>query len=234
MMSFQHTCFRRGRSPHRAQVYNSHGCVGVLMGLLLALSGCGKSEGDSDEVPPSPASSQVAHLPREAVPQDVGPAIVGMSVGDFELTGTDGETSSLEQIALGQPLVLAWYQSAGTRGCEMECRTIDRISSRLSGAGVSVAAVSMDPFGVNAEFAQSMGVGITLWSDPGGRTATAMGVVHPSGRFPLRWTYYIDAEGVVRHVDRDVDPGQAHFAIFEQLGHLGWSNVNLPTGNQTR
>ena len=223
MMTFHHIPFGFAHSFRRLRAAPI-----VLTLAIMGLLACGPHEvSDGD----SPSSKPVTETPAPAViSETTGPA-EGASVAHLELTAKNGVRRSLAQIADGRPLVLAWYQSAGTRGCEMECRSIDRVSPRLSGAGVSVAVASMDPVDANADFAEAMGVDLTLWSDPGGKTAAALGVVHPSGRFPQRWTFYIDPTGMIRHVDREVDPGQPEVAIFEQLRRLGWAQIARTSGN---
>jgi peroxiredoxin len=37
-----------------------------------------------------------------------------------------------------------------------------------------------------------------------------------------RWTFYIDEDGVVRHVDRQVDVGRHGENVVERVRKLGW------------
>lgn len=46
-------------------------------------------------------------------------------------------------------------------------------------------------------------------SDPSKQVAKKYGVLHESGQFAQRWTFYIDSSGVIQHIDREVDPRTA-------------------------
>lgn len=53
-------------------------------------------------------------------------------------------------------------------------------------------------------------------SDPDKDTARQYGVLHESGRYAMRWTFYIDKNGVIRHVDKDVDVHTAGQTVVEK------------------
>lgn len=59
-------------------------------------------------------------------------------------------------------------------------------------------------------------------SDPDKSVAQAYGVLHESGNFALRWTFYIDKEGVIRHIDREVTPASAGQDLVRNLQELGF------------
>ena len=61
-----------------------------------------------------------------------------------------------------------------------------------------------------------------LLSDPTRNTAQAYGVLGLGGLFTKRWTFYIDPEGIVRHVDRKVKPSHHGGEIAAQLQALGF------------
>ena len=83
--------------------------------------------------------------------------------------------------------------------------------------------VSLDPPDRNAAFSQAHGDGFPVLSDPTGDTARAYGVL-PEGRsFASRVTFFIDAEGVLRHVDRNVKPTTAGADVAARLEQLGFA-----------
>ena len=74
----------------------------------------------------------------------------------------------------------------------------------------------------NAEFASSLGANFPLLSDPNGSAAQEYGVVSTLRRWPRRWTFYIDSDGVVRYVDKDVSASDHGRAIAAKLAELGF------------
>jgi peroxiredoxin Q/BCP len=68
-----------------------------------------------------------------------------------------------------------------------------------------VYGISLDDVASQAAFARAQKLGFSLLSDPDGSAARKYGVLSPDGRYAARVTFILDAEGVVRHVDREVD-----------------------------
>ncbi len=82
--------------------------------------------------------------------------------------------------------------------------------------------VSLDEPARNREFAESLAAKQVLLSDPSGLTAKAYGVTGPGGGYARRWTFYIDSEGVIREIDRDVRVESAGQDIARKLAELGF------------
>ena len=82
--------------------------------------------------------------------------------------------------------------------------------------------VSLDEPARNREFAESLSAKQVLLSDPTGTTAEAYGVTSLGGRYARRWTFYIDAEGVIREIDRNVRVESAGQDIARKLEELGF------------
>ena len=82
--------------------------------------------------------------------------------------------------------------------------------------------MSLDEPEQNRAFAESLGAKLVLLSDPTGLAASAYGVTSFGGRFAKRWTFYIDREGVVRYVDKNVDVSSAGQDIAKRLEALGF------------
>ena len=72
----------------------------------------------------------------------------------------------------------------------------------------------------NRGFAEKNEASFPILSDPGKEMAEAYGVLAPPG-YARRWTYYIDAEGTVVRIDKDVDPRTAGEDLVENLAALG-------------
>jgi peroxiredoxin Q/BCP len=83
--------------------------------------------------------------------------------------------------------------------------------------------VSLDDPEKNAEFARSLGAELPVVSDPKGEAARAYGVLGLGGLYARRWTFYIDADGILREIDKDVSPATAGQDILRKLDELGFS-----------
>ncbi len=82
--------------------------------------------------------------------------------------------------------------------------------------------VSLDDAEKNRSFAESLDGNFPLLSDPEKRSAEAYGVLGFAGLYAKRWTFYIDRDGVIRHIDKDVETATAGGDIAERLGELGF------------
>ena len=69
---------------------------------------------------------------------------------------------------------------------------------------IAFFAASVDPADVNKKFAESLDAKYPILSDPDKSVAKAFGVISPRG-FANRWTFYVDKDGVVRHIDKKVN-----------------------------
>jgi peroxiredoxin Q/BCP len=74
---------------------------------------------------------------------------------------------------------------------------------------------------VNAKFAQSLGLDYPILSDPTKATATAFGVLDPSGQYATRWTFVIGVDGKVLDVMKNVSPGHHGTDLAARLADLG-------------
>lgn len=82
--------------------------------------------------------------------------------------------------------------------------------------------VSLDDPEKNKAFAESLGADLVLLSDPSGAVAKAYGVTALGGLYARRWTFYVDGEGIIREIDRDVQVESAGQDIGRKLGELGF------------
>jgi len=82
--------------------------------------------------------------------------------------------------------------------------------------------VSTDPPDRNANFSEAHGDGFPVLSDESGAAARAFGVVDEDRKVPRRWTFYVDAEGVIRHIDKSVATQTAGTDIAKRLEALGF------------
>ena len=79
---------------------------------------------------------------------------------------------------------------------------------------------STDDAATNRKFAEANQADFPVLADPDKRVAGAYGVLSLLG-FPSRWTFYIDANGKISYIDKQVSAVTAGKDITERLRQLG-------------
>jgi peroxiredoxin Q/BCP len=148
---------------------------------------------------------------------------VGDKAPDFELKGSDGKTYKLSDYKGKSAVVLAWFPKAFTGGCTKECKSFKQNSEALKATGAAYFTASTDAADTNSDFAKSLDADYPILSDPSKDVARAYGVVHEGREVPERWTFYIDKDGVIRAIDKDVQQRteQAGEDVVAKLKELG-------------
>lgn len=82
-------------------------------------------------------------------------------------------------------------------------------------------AASVDDVETNRKFAESLELDYPILSDPTRETAAAFGVLAYEGKYAARHTFYIDADGTILYIDRDVKPATAGKDTIARLEALG-------------
>lgn len=80
---------------------------------------------------------------------------------------------------------------------------------------------SVDDAETNARFARELALDFPILSDPGGKVAGAYGVLRARGH-AARVSFFVDPDGIVRGIDRDVNPATAGADIARRLDELGF------------
>lgn len=79
---------------------------------------------------------------------------------------------------------------------------------------------SVDEAETNKAFAEEHGASFPILSDADKSVSAAYGVLSERG-FANRWTFFIDPNGVIARVDREVDARTAGTDLVEHLEALG-------------
>ena len=87
---------------------------------------------------------------------------------------------------------------------------------------VAVYMLSLDDAEKNRAFAEGLDAKHVVLSDPLQEAAESYGVVALAGLYARRWTFYIDAAGTLRKIDRNVDVASAGQDIARNLETLGF------------
>jgi peroxiredoxin Q/BCP len=156
-----------------------------------------------------------AQQPGSAAPQ------VGEEAPDFRLKATDGKEYSLKEFRGKKAVVLAWFPKALTTGCTLELNSLRDEFAMLAADKVQVFGISNDSVELNKQFSEKNQYSFPLLSDADKSYSKALGVTNPSNGFPYRWTFIIDRKGVIREIDKNVNPrthGRDLSAKLEALG----------------
>jgi thioredoxin-dependent peroxiredoxin len=145
---------------------------------------------------------------------------VGDQAPDFQLEGTDGKTYKLSDFKGKESVVLAWFPKAYTRGCTIECKSLAENGHLLKKYQNTYFMASVDPIEDNKGFATEHNADFPLLSDPSKATAKAYGVLNEERGFAMRHTFYIDQNGVIVAIDREVKPETSAEDMASKLAEL--------------
>ncbi len=126
-------------------------------------------------------------------------ATVGERAPDFSLRSQHGETVARDDL-VGTAALVVFFPFAFSGICGSELADLRDHREHFDAAGVRVLAVSCDPMYALRVLADRDGLGFTLLSDfwPHGEAARAFGCFDESVGAPLRGSFGLDADGVVR------------------------------------
>tara|TARA_R110002072_G_scaffold301164_1_gene480194 strand:+ start:54343 stop:54894 length:552 start_codon:yes stop_codon:yes gene_type:complete len=146
---------------------------------------------------------------------------VGDKAPDFTLMASDGNSYSLSQFVGKRPVVLAFFPAAFTGGCTIQCKAIRDSSEEIKSFDVAYFMASVDTVEKNTDFAEEYGLDFPVLADPTKSMTEAYGVLGRSG-FANRWTYYINAEGIVVQIDKQTNPSSAGRDLANSMAELGF------------
>jgi thioredoxin-dependent peroxiredoxin len=90
---------------------------------------------------------------------------------------------------------------------------------------VAYFMASVDTPEDNKAFAEKEHADFPLLSDPYKKVANAYGVIRPNSppdrQFAQRWTFYINPDGKIAAIDKEVKPATAGEAVVAKLNELG-------------
>jgi peroxiredoxin Q/BCP len=154
-----------------------------------------------------------------------GAAGTELKVGDaapaFSLAGSDGKTYTLEQYKGKSAVVIAWFPKAFTDGCTKECKSLRENSKSLHDLKVAYFTASVDTAEENKKFAESLDLDYPILSDPDKTTAKSYGVINPARGMANRWTFYIDKDGIIQAIDKEVKVDKAGADVAAKIKKLG-------------
>ena len=158
---------------------------------------------------------------------------VGDPAPDFSLQASDGKTYKLSDFKGKKAVVVAWFPKALTAGCTIECKSLAEHGDMIKKYNVEYFMASVDPLDKNIEFARAKSVDLggtrgvvekkeadfPILSDPTKATATAYGVLGPSG-MANRWTFYVGKDGKLLAIEKTIKPATSAEDMAAKLGEL--------------
>ena len=104
----------------------------------------------------------------------------------------------------------------------MQCKSLRDSDSVIQSFDLKYfMASSADDVEALKRFKQENEASFTMLSDKGGSAAKAFGAYNPIG-FAKRWTIYVDANGKILKVDKNVNVRTAGQDLAENLSELGF------------
>jgi len=126
---------------------------------------------------------------------------------DFELMGHDGEVHRLSDYK-GVPVVLVFYPMDFSAVCTEEHACFVDNLAQFNLLEAQVLGVSVDHRHAHAAFARQMSIQYPLLADfhPKGAVGRMYGVYDEEKGFHRRWTFVIDPEGRISHIQKNLVP----------------------------
>jgi peroxiredoxin Q/BCP len=134
---------------------------------------------------------------------------------NWKLEGSDGNSYQLSDLR-GTHVVLAFFPKAFTGGCTIECKSIRDSKRQVRRFEFQFFMASTDDVQTAAAFAEQNNANFPILSDDSQSVSDAYGVLGSTG-MAKRWTFYIDAEGIVSKIDKNVNPRTAGRELLQNL-----------------
>lgn len=148
------------------------------------------------------------------------PLQVGQPAPTFQLKAQDGSEAKLDDRKGKGWTVLYFYPKAGTPGCTTQaCAFRDAIKA-ITDQNAAVYGVSTDSVEDLLAFHQKYKLNFTLLSDPDAAVTEAYGVKLPVLKMAKRWTFILDPNLVIRHINDQVDPALDAKQVADTLKRL--------------
>ncbi len=103
----------------------------------------------------------------------------------------------------------------------MECKALRDSDQEISNYNVAYFMASVDSIEDNTAFAKKNEANFPILADPEKAMCEAYGVLSKSG-YAARHTFYIDIEGIIRMIDKNVSPATAGKDLVKNLEGLGF------------
>lgn len=120
----------------------------------------------------------------------------------------------------GQWTVLYFYPKADTPGCTKQACAFRDSIKKIRDEGGDVFGVSADSVESQAAFHKKNHLNFTLIADPEGKIVELYGAKLPLVKLSKRWTFIIDPDLKIRHIEKDVDPVMDSQRVAAEIARL--------------
>ena len=103
----------------------------------------------------------------------------------------------------------------------MQCKALRDSAAEIQAFDVAYFMASVDTLADNTAFAAEHEANFPILADPDKQMTAAYQVLHARG-FANRWTYYIDADGIIVKIDRQTKPATAGADLARTMADLGF------------
>jgi peroxiredoxin (alkyl hydroperoxide reductase subunit C) len=136
-------------------------------------------------------------------------ATIGQPAPDFSLSNQENTKVSLADLR-GSKAMVVFIPFPFTGNCEAELCAIRDDMASLSSLGAKVVVITCDTRPTNAHWSKEHGFDFPVLSDfwPHGAVAQAYGAFNEQTGSANRWTFVLDAQGVVRQIVKSDSLGQ--------------------------
>ncbi len=140
---------------------------------------------------------------------------VGTTAPAFTTTDDQGNSVSLSDFQ-GKVVVLYFYPKDDTPGCTKQAQSFRDNFAEYQDKDMVVLGVSMDDQASHQKFKEKYGLPFKLVVDSDGTITKAYDV--DGGGYAKRVTYIIDAEGIITHVDDNVNTSTHAADVLASIG----------------
>lgn len=133
-----------------------------------------------------------------------------LKIGDLapavKLKNQNGETFTLQSNKGKSWTILYFYPKAGTPGCTKQACAFRDAADKIRATNTQVYGVSTDSVEKLSAFHKEHNLTFPLLSDTDASVTEKYGVKFPVVKIAKRWTFIIDPEMKIRHINDKVDP----------------------------
>lgn len=130
---------------------------------------------------------------------------VGDTAPSFKAKLQNGQQFDLRS-RRGAWTVLYFYPKAATPGCTKQAVTFRDNIEKIRALDADVYGVSVDSVADQKKFHSDQNLNFNLIADEDGDIVKAYGSKMPILNMSKRWTFILDPELKIRHIENDVDP----------------------------
>lgn len=129
----------------------------------------------------------------------------GQNAPDFVIGDMNGRVRRLSDLRGKKNLLLTFFPKCFTGGCTNHLTSLQAEKAAFDANDTEVLAVSIDAADVQIPFAQRWNLTFPLVPDVGRNLSMLYGAAQNTDDLAMRQTVFIDKNGIVRFIDRNVD-----------------------------